>query len=328
MSSERLIDRKTVVDHLKVTIENCFSIQSYEPPHNSSISTSSAGLVGTFRVMNDYFKGFFSLSNCLAVIDSGYPVYSRLIFHNKFDTGLDQLLNNKEKVSFSGNYTFINGAPIGPDDPDGPDGGDWNGQMESNPVNQWDTNFWDIDATNRYMPILKGFDDQIKMPNPLYGASQAYHTVTLPDVKGVYFSYGEGAHKIRAGKDFIFGIGVISEDYDISNMVVKTSDGNLIPKYSEPNNPSYIIRRINKDVAVVVEGVVGNEIIDKPMRIWSSKRHVHVQSKDTQTVSVYTLSGKLYKRQTLQAGETTILLPAGLYIVKVSDVVAKVIISE
>jgi hypothetical protein len=64
------------------------------------------------------------------------------------------------------------------------------------------------------------------------------------------------------------------------------------------------------------------------MRIWSYAGTLHVRTAQSTTLHVYTLTGVLYAQQTLPAGETTLLLPPGMYIVKVGDTTEKVVIGK
>ncbi|MDR1780726.1 MAG: leucine-rich repeat protein [Tannerella sp.] len=60
--------------------------------------------------------------------------------------------------------------------------------------------------------------------------------------------------------------------------------------------------------------------------IWSSGGSIHITVAAATTLSVYTVSGSLVRQQALGAGETSISLPQGVYIVKVGDTAQKVIV--
>jgi hypothetical protein len=72
---------------------------------------------------------------------------------------------------------------------------------------------------------------------------------------------------------------------------------------------------------------VGNEAFTAPA-IWSYGNSLHVRTPQPAALKVYTLSGALFRRQTLPAGETSISLPQGTYIVKIGSVAAKVTIAN
>jgi hypothetical protein len=80
---------------------------------------------------------------------------------------------------------------------------------------------------------------------------------------------------------------------------------------------------------IVVAGSVGiDEVSD--IAIWASDGKLHIVCKDVQSrafgLQIYTLGGILHKTVNVPAGETTIELPAGVYIVKVGDRVVKVVV--
>jgi hypothetical protein len=70
-----------------------------------------------------------------------------------------------------------------------------------------------------------------------------------------------------------------------------------------------------------------NEPVDD-MRIWSYGGNLHVRTAQPAVLHIYTPTGALHTQQTLPAGETTFLLPPGMYIVKVGDRTAKVVIGK
>jgi len=61
-------------------------------------------------------------------------------------------------------------------------------------------------------------------------------------------------------------------------------------------------------------------------KIWSSGGNLHISAPVATSVSIYTLSGALYKQQTVGAGQTAIPLPPGIYVVKVGKEMVKVVV--
>jgi hypothetical protein len=64
------------------------------------------------------------------------------------------------------------------------------------------------------------------------------------------------------------------------------------------------------------------------MRIWSYAGTLHVRTAQPAVLHAYTLTGALHTQQALPAGETALPLPPGMYIVKVGDRTAKVVIGK
>jgi hypothetical protein len=64
------------------------------------------------------------------------------------------------------------------------------------------------------------------------------------------------------------------------------------------------------------------------MRIWSYGGNLHVRTAQPDVLHVHTLTGALHAQQTLPAGETTLPLPPGMYIVKVGDRTEKVVVGK
>lgn len=290
---------------VNIAIENSYFLRNKEHSGFVSYDPMGGGLTGLCRDSNR-----LSISNSLVVIASpprpAYPL--------AYESGADAI--------YSGNYTYINGNPVGEDDADGPLGGEWKGGMDEAVFNHWDTDIWEIDNTNRYMPALKGFDNQSKIPNPLYMASQAYHTVTLPEVEGVDIDYPAGTYRVREGSDFAFSI-TPKYGYEVENMEVTDQDGKAITR----QGGFYVIEKISKDTHIRVEGVtIGNETVtNESAKVWTSDGRLHITTTSEQPVSIYNLHGQLLAKKTIN-GVETISLPRGLYIVYVGNMGWKVVV--
>ena len=299
----------------------------------------------TDSVSNPHIKwgyGFAGINYSFLIEKYGNVLFqNNLVVTDSICPPIYNLINVDNTVFLSSNYVFFNGAPIGPDTPDGEEGGTWSGLMNNAPVNLWDTTVWEIDKTSQYLPRLKGFDSLEYLNNPLYNyIDKGTHTITLQATEGVTYyepgygygglsptpKYEAGTYSVKDGKDFAFSLG-FDNKYDITSLKVLTDDGQSIPLYPDIYSPRgpYILREITKDVTIKIEGVVvSNERISDSIHIWASQGRIHIQSDDVRQVTVYLLSGQEYKRLTLQAGETVLSVPAGLYIVKAGDLVGKV----
>jgi hypothetical protein len=71
------------------------------------------------------------------------------------------------------------------------------------------------------------------------------------------------------------------------------------------------------------------DIGDAPTGVWSSGGVLHIRTaQPSAPLKIYTLSGALLRQQTLSAGETTVALPQGVYIVQAGGTVTKVVVGK
>jgi hypothetical protein len=72
-------------------------------------------------------------------------------------------------------------------------------------------------------------------------------------------------------------------------------------------------------------GDVSNETVTGAA-VWSYGSNLYVRTPQPAALYVYTIAGTLYRQQTLPAGETTLPLPQGMYLVQTGKTVKKVLI--
>lgn len=78
---------------------------------------------------------------------------------------------------------------------------------------------------------------------------------------------------------------------------------------------------------VNVLSTVGNATVATPARIYAANGTLRISLPTTSRVEIYTLLGKCFHSFTAPAGETTLTLPAGLYIVRAGESVQKISIN-
>ena len=152
------------------------------------------------------------------------------------------------------------------------------------------------------------------------------YTVSLDKVTGATFSKGETT-TVDEGDNFSFKI-TLDKDYDQSKPVV-TVDGKAITADADGN---YTIKNIQKDIKIIVSGIVKNtatgieENVADAARAWTvgSTLYIHVP----ETSDVYIISGTGALQQQLRgvSGDYNMQLRAGFYIVRIGNVSQKVII--
>ena len=163
-------------------------------------------------------------------------------------------------------------------------------------------------------------------PSEPSNPSTPTYTVSLDKVAGATFSKGETT-TVDEGDNFSFKI-TLDKDYDQSKPVV-TVDGTAITADADGN---YTIKNIQKDIKIIVSGIVKNtatgieENVADAARAWSvgSTLYIHVP----ETSDVYVISGTGALQQQLRgvSGDYNMQLRAGFYIVRIGEVSQKVII--
>jgi hypothetical protein len=102
-------------------------------------------------------------------------------------------------------------------------------------------------------------------------------------------------------------------EISVNSILFESKGGNFIP--APPIGVSSVVERWG----------VGNETIVPPT-IWSHGNTLHIRTPQPATLKIYTLTGALFRQQTLPAGETAIPLPPGTYLVQIEKTVKKILI--
>ena len=154
-----------------------------------------------------------------------------------------------------------------------------------------------------------------------------YYTVTLPEVEGVTTNPKAGTRTVEEGYSFSFAL-TIHEGYESSQPVVKANGIVVEPRESDGK---YIIRNIEEDTEITIEGIIkddptGNATIEGETKVQAIGSTLHIYLPKAETISVYTLSGLLYEQQDVSAGSTQIHLSKGMYLVKIGEGTYKIVI--
>ena len=181
-------------------------------------------------------------------------------------------------------------------------------------------------TTTLYTPAVTVTFRTEGTPSEPSNPSTPTYTVSLDKVTGATFSKGETT-TVDKGDNFSFKI-TLDKDYDQSKPVV-TVDGKAITADADGN---YTIKNIQKDIKIIVSGIVKNtatgieENVADAARAWTvgSTLYIHVP----ETSDVYVISGTGALQQQLRgvSGDYNMQLRAGFYIVRIGNVSQKVII--
>lgn len=185
-----------------------------------------------------------------------------------------------------------------------------------------------ISASFDVKPTPPDPDPVIPDPDP---TPTVFHSVTLPQVEGATTDPIAGIYEVEAWSSFRFYL-TLDKEYDLSEPVVTTDRGETItPRNSDG---AYIIKYIRQPVEIYIDNIVknpdpvANETIKTDQsKVWTEGGCLHIISATTGQLYIYTVEGKLQKKQPVITGETvTIPLPEGFYIVRINNEQFKVII--
>ncbi|WP_293715106.1 T9SS type A sorting domain-containing protein [uncultured Parabacteroides sp.] len=201
-------------------------------------------------------------------------------------------------------------------------------KVNDNPFNSGDTytvvGDIKISASFKSKPI----PDPVPDPDP---TPTVFHSVTLPAVEGATTDPIPGIYEVEAWSSFRFYL-TLDKEYDLSEPVVTTDRGETItPRNSDG---AYIIKYIRQPVEIYIDNIVknpdpvANETIKTDQsKVWTEGGCLHIISATTGQLYIYTVEGKLQKKQPVITGETiTIPLPEGFYIIRIGNEQFKVII--
>lgn len=185
-----------------------------------------------------------------------------------------------------------------------------------------------ISASFDVKPTPPDPDPVIPDPDP---TPTVFHSVTLPQVEGATTDPIAGIYEVEAWSSFRFYL-TLDKEYDLSEPVVTTDRGETItPRNSDG---AYIIKYIRQPVEIYIDNIVknpdpvANETIKTDQsKVWTEGGCLHIISATTGQLYIYTVEGKLQKKQPVITGETvTIPLPEGFYIIRINNEQFKVII--
>lgn len=185
-----------------------------------------------------------------------------------------------------------------------------------------------ISASFDVKPTPPDPDPVIPDPDP---TPTVFHSVTLPQVEGATTDPIAGSYEVEAWSSFRFYL-TLDKEYDLSEPVVTTDRGETITPRS--SDGAYIIKYIRQPVEIYIDNIiknpdpVANETIKTDQsKVWTKEGNLHIVSATTGQLYIYTVEGRLQKRQIVTAGETiTIPLPEGFYIICIGNEQFKVII--
>jgi len=155
--------------------------------------------------------------------------------------------------------------------------------------------------------------------------------IIIPSIPHVTTDPAVGAHYVTFGGEFTVTL-TPDEGYRLATAKVKTGndtfDATIKYTLNDDGTLTVVIPKVTRDIRLDLTGVspVANEEIDGA-KVWASggRLYIHALSGGGKAL-IYNVSGTLFRTVIAPAGETTVDLPSGLYVVRIGKMVVKVVI--
>lgn len=162
---------------------------------------------------------------------------------------------------------------------------------------------------------------------------QLSHGITINEYEHAKTKPGKGIHSVNSKQDFTMTI-TPDEGYTLDELEITTGskwqdkEGGMKKTKNPDGSMTVVFRYVTEPLNVQLSGVkpTANQLIQEYAAVWAGKDCVHIRTDRPVMVQIYTVMGTLSHRQQLLAGEITLPLPRGLYIVKIDQMVQKVVV--
>ena len=156
--------------------------------------------------------------------------------------------------------------------------------------------------------------------------------VTLQQATGVITNPFAGVYYVESREDFVFEMWPES-GYAFEDVKVTTDKGNevsLSPALSQgeganPERLQVTVKRINTTTTITIKGAVesNSQVGEMPVqqsapKVWSYKGKAYFSLPIAADVAIYSISGTLHDQRRIPAGDTSIAIPPGFYIIRIS----------
>lgn len=147
-----------------------------------------------------------------------------------------------------------------------------------------------------------------------------YYGITLLSVEGATTSPAAGTYWEIKGSSFSFSL-TLDPDYDQSQPIVKANGTEVTPDA----NGTYTIASIDGDITITVEGVAENtptgnaEVEESDVKVWAADGQLHLSIPTVKHVWIYAFNGNLIRSFEEVAGDVTVSLNKGSYVIVVGE---------
>ena len=164
--------------------------------------------------------------------------------------------------------------------------------------------------------------------------------IVIPTVKGLIFQPTPGIHYVNTGDDFTFSVkeeesGSALKAGEKKRLIerLKITTGDPIRdkdgiEMTENEDGSVTVKliKVTEGITLTVDPHANSSAVVTGEKVWSYKDHVLLSVKASTDVRIYDLEGRLVDARKVNAGETSIALPQGIYLVRIADRSYKVIL--
>lgn len=187
-------------------------------------------------------------------------------------------------------------------------------------------------------------DDRVDIGAYEYAPNIAFPKVSreivIPTVKGLIFQPAPGIHYVNTGDDFTFTVkeeqaGNVLKAGEKKRLIerLKITTGDPVRdkdgiKMTENEDGSVTVKliKVTSGIVLTVDPHATSSAIISGEKVWSYEGQVLLSVKASTGVRIYDLKGQLVDARKVDAGETAIALPEGIYLVRIADRSYKVIV--
>lgn len=146
-------------------------------------------------------------------------------------------------------------------------------------------------------------------------------------------SYPKGIHYVVSHKHFTITF-IPEEGYTLENMKIKTGSkwqdemGGMRKVINKDGSVTVTFFDVFEPLDIRLSGVVPTSSypIDDASAVWADRGLLYVKADRSRLLEIYTVMGTLLHSRNIDAGETMIPLSRGLYIVKIDNMIQKVLV--
>ncbi|MDR0349282.1 MAG: InlB B-repeat-containing protein [Tannerella sp.] len=165
-----------------------------------------------------------------------------------------------------------------------------------------------------------------------YNRPNIKREVFIPEVEGATTVPLSGLHYVQSHSNFVFTI-TPRPNHSLDSLSVKTGiplrdKEGVILEHNEDGSVTVIILQVTEPLRLTITGITQPVANEEAMetKVWSYGNHLYVQTcKDTE-MRIHTSTGALCKHLQIEAGNTAVILPQGIYAVTLNGKIYKVVI--
>ena len=155
----------------------------------------------------------------------------------------------------------------------------------------------------------------------LFSWCEKLASVTLPaSVKDIRFTAFYGCKSLKS-----LTVGMKTPPAINENVFMEVPLANVTLTVPKGSKAAYVAAPVWKEFKQIAEGTVSNAVLSEA-RIYTAGSVLHLTLARTENVYIYNVSGALVRTFTAPAGETSLALPQGVYVVKAGEKTEKVFV--